>query len=142
MKYCGNCGAELKEGADICLKCGKMVTENKVVTKKYPGKGLSIASLVLGIISSSWALLMLLSLGQAVEEIIVDYYYNETLVFFIAFYIGYTLFSLAPGILSLIFGIKGNKKAKSGMSTAGLVLSIISLSICALVFLVFTLNVF
>ena len=142
MKYCGNCGAELKEGADICLKCGKMVIENKVVTKKYPGKGLSIASLVLGIISSSWAFLMLLSLGQAVEEIIVDYYYNETLVFFIAFYIGYTLFSLTPGILSLIFGIKGNKKTKNGMSTAGLILSIISLSICALVLLVFTLNAF
>ena len=142
MKYCGNCGAELKEGADICLKCGKMVIENKVVTKKYPGKGLSIASLVLGIISSSWAFLMLLSLGQAVEEIIVDYYYNETLVFFIAFYIGYTLFSLTPGILSLIFGIKGNKKMKNGMSTAGLILSIISLSICALVLLVFTLNAF
>ncbi|MBR3660298.1 MAG: TM2 domain-containing protein [Bacilli bacterium] len=27
-KYCTNCGAELKNEADICLKCGKIVNEN------------------------------------------------------------------------------------------------------------------
>ena len=27
-KYCTNCGAELNNGADICLKCGKIVNEN------------------------------------------------------------------------------------------------------------------
>ena len=25
MKYCTNCGSELKEGADVCLNCGKTV---------------------------------------------------------------------------------------------------------------------
>ena len=28
-KYCSNCGNELKDGADICLKCGKIINENK-----------------------------------------------------------------------------------------------------------------
>ena len=27
-KFCSNCGAELKEGADVCLKCGKAVSKN------------------------------------------------------------------------------------------------------------------
>ena len=27
-KYCSNCGNEMKEGADICLKCGKIVNNN------------------------------------------------------------------------------------------------------------------
>lgn len=27
-KYCSNCGNELNNGADICLKCGKIVNEN------------------------------------------------------------------------------------------------------------------
>ena len=27
-KYCTNCGNELKEGADICLKCGKIANQN------------------------------------------------------------------------------------------------------------------
>ena len=27
-KYCTNCGAELKNGADICLECGKIVNNN------------------------------------------------------------------------------------------------------------------
>ena len=25
MKYCSNCGNELKDGADVCLNCGKQV---------------------------------------------------------------------------------------------------------------------
>lgn len=25
MKYCSNCGKELKEGADVCLHCGKAI---------------------------------------------------------------------------------------------------------------------
>lgn len=27
MKYCSNCGAELKEGAQVCLNCGVIVDE-------------------------------------------------------------------------------------------------------------------
>lgn len=48
MKYCSNCGNELKENADVCIKCGKLL-------KQKNGKG--IASLVLGIIAILWALL-------------------------------------------------------------------------------------
>ena len=30
MKYCSNCGKELKEGADVCLSCGKAINSPKV----------------------------------------------------------------------------------------------------------------
>ena len=30
-KFCSNCGNELDEHADVCLKCGKMVNEKKGV---------------------------------------------------------------------------------------------------------------
>ncbi len=29
-KYCSNCGAELKERADVCLKCGKLVRKSSI----------------------------------------------------------------------------------------------------------------
>lgn len=29
-KYCGNCGAELNEGQDVCIKCGKKVNNEEV----------------------------------------------------------------------------------------------------------------
>ncbi len=27
MNYCSNCGQELKQGADVCLSCGKTITK-------------------------------------------------------------------------------------------------------------------
>ncbi len=27
MSYCSNCGNELKDGADVCLNCGKSITK-------------------------------------------------------------------------------------------------------------------
>lgn len=27
-KFCENCGAELNEGQDVCLKCGKQLSKN------------------------------------------------------------------------------------------------------------------
>ena len=28
MKYCDNCGANLKEGQEVCLECGKVLVKN------------------------------------------------------------------------------------------------------------------
>ncbi len=33
-KYCTNCGNELKDGADICLNCGKLVRIEELPTNK------------------------------------------------------------------------------------------------------------
>ena len=45
-KFCVNCGAELNEGQDVCLKCGHKVNNEKVVNKGSKSK---IAAGLLGI---------------------------------------------------------------------------------------------
>ncbi len=51
-KYCSNCGSELKDGADICLKCGKIVNErvNNQNSNKDPNAKSKIVAGILGIL--------------------------------------------------------------------------------------------
>ena len=50
-KYCSNCGEELKSGADICLKCGKIINDTrKVEINKDPNAKSKIAAGILGIL--------------------------------------------------------------------------------------------
>ena len=57
-KFCTNCGNELNENAVFCVKCG--VATNNVVTPvikpKQPGKGLGIASMILGILATFYSI--------------------------------------------------------------------------------------
>ena len=46
-KYCSNCGKELKEGADICLNCGKVINHNNY---NYNTGKSRIAAGILGIL--------------------------------------------------------------------------------------------
>ena len=41
MKYCSNCGAEVKEGQAICLSCGFALKESVVKTEPVSGKDYS-----------------------------------------------------------------------------------------------------
>ncbi|MDD5979507.1 MAG: TM2 domain-containing protein [bacterium] len=43
MKYCPNCGKELKEGADVCLHCGKAIKNSGI---KQNGKSKILAGLL------------------------------------------------------------------------------------------------
>ena len=140
-KYCSNCGSELKENADVCLSCGKMLKKDNVENMqqynlytqngnynnkpRIPGKGMSIAGMVLGIIATTWALLSLLSISEI--EYSVSYYYSISEI--IGYIIGFTLFSLTPSIVGLILSICGSRKQKSGVNIAGLILNIITLAI-------------
>ena len=50
-KYCSNCGNELKEGGDICLKCGKIVNDRaRYNENKDPNAKSKIVSGILGIL--------------------------------------------------------------------------------------------
>ncbi|MCM1371029.1 MAG: DUF4190 domain-containing protein [Clostridium sp.] len=47
-KFCENCGAELKENADICLKCGKIVgNSTEAVSSTTAGQPLKYNGLAL-----------------------------------------------------------------------------------------------
>ena len=40
MKYCSNCGNELKPEADVCLNCGKNLRINNIQSQSYDNGGL------------------------------------------------------------------------------------------------------
>lgn len=131
MKYCKNCGNELKEGADICLKCGKIIEKEPTYSNTTPtthkvskkGLGFAITSLVLGIIAITWTFIMLVGIEMGIETLVVELSYQEyQLPYIIGYYIGYTLFSLTPGLLALIFGIISQIKQKRVISIIGIIL--------------------
>ena len=50
-KYCSNCGSELKDGADICLKCGKIINDTRrMETNRDPNAKSKIVAGILGIL--------------------------------------------------------------------------------------------
>ena len=50
-KYCSNCGAKLEEGADVCLKCGKILNEKK---QKPTGSRSKVVAGLLGLFFGVW----------------------------------------------------------------------------------------
>lgn len=151
MKFCPSCGEEITTNSKFCKACGadlggaQEVAEKVSVQpneKKY--NGLSIAALVLGCIATFWTLLMIIRLGDAptayrAELIKQGYYYSSsnTGAYFFGFCIGYTLLSFIPGILALIFGLRGNGKKKNGLAMAGAIMGIVAVvaSIFAIIYL-------
>ncbi len=53
--FCKNCGAECADGVKFCEKCGtamdQPVYQTPVANNSFPGKGMGIASMVLGIVA-------------------------------------------------------------------------------------------
>lgn len=54
MKFCENCGNDLNENADVCIKCGKSVNKKFVNNKKW--------FIVIAILFGAAALLELITL--------------------------------------------------------------------------------
>lgn len=107
-KFCKNCGSELKEGADVCVKCGKVIAEEntQVSTGTNPAQGSSVAALITGIASVVLSWIPWVSFA-----------------------------ALGSGIAAIILGAKARKKSpagKTGMATAGLVLGIIGVCLSAI----------
>jgi len=50
-KFCGNCGKELHDGQDICLNCGKVVSNKVSKNQKKKTNGLAISGFVVSILS-------------------------------------------------------------------------------------------
>lgn len=144
---CNYCGKILKEDADVCLNCGKLVEKEKTEViekeqkkeekKKIPGNGKSIAGMVLGIVSSTWVFFEILSLGivsLVLNELLYYNFYTSSAIIKISFAIGYTLFSLVPAIVGLPLSISGYKNMKTGKNISGIVLNSIGLGISLLIY--------
>lgn len=93
-KFCPNCGKELKEGADICLNCGKAIRKEGIAN---PGAKSKIAAGILGI--------FLGSLG--VHNFYLGYT-NKAVGQLLLTLVGWCFFGLGPviaGVWGLIEGI-------------------------------------
>lgn len=107
-KFCTNCGNEIPEGGDICLKCGKMVNGQNNNNKNNKVNTLGIVSLILSIIGF--------------------------LTIFIVIGVFFGLAGLILSIISLVNAKKNNNG--KGFAVAGLVISIITIIISIIYFLV------
>jgi len=127
-KFCTNCGNEINEKAVFCVKCGVATNNSVTVNKiKKPGKGLSIASMVLGIIAcfesicSLFIFVCLLAAGEYFLGV-------EKLAFGFIFLIVPVTLLIVGGSL----GVASMSKIKNGMNLTGIILNGISLVLCIL----------
>lgn len=69
-KFCSNCGAEIKEGANVCLNCGKMVESEVTVDPNAKSK---MAAGLLGIFLGSLGIhnFYLGYTGKAVAQLLI-----------------------------------------------------------------------
>ena len=129
MKYCENCGSEIKEDADVCLGCGKAVKKAK------NGNGKAVASMVLGIIAVVWAFISLFGIGNIEDSLtasLADTELSEAAAK-IAFGIGFNLLSLPCGIIGLILGLRAKK---NGKAIAGIITSSLALLVAFIAYIV------
>lgn len=126
--FCTNCGEKLHENAAFCIKCGVAINNTNLVTNtKTKGKGLGIASMVLGIIGSftSFMSLFLFVCLLVAQEYFV--FYEKIILAFV--------FLSIPIILSitgLVLGLVNQTKVKSGINLTGVILGFISAGLCVL----------
>lgn len=128
-KFCSNCGEKLNENAVFCVKCG--VATNSVITPevkpKQTGKGLGIASMVLGIIAtfeSICSLFIFVCLIAAGEYFLA---YEKMIFGFIFLMVPVTLLVIGGAL-----GIASVCKIKNGITLTGLILNSVSLILCLL----------
>ena len=132
--YCSNCGKKLDEGAVFCSGCGSKIGEIQVANASSEvvlGKGKSIASLVLGIVGVLLGLLYLAASLSIDDTYLVDIY--ESYAFRFGYAIGSVLLPIICAIVGLCLALSARGKKKTGLNTAGLVLSIITFVLCAII---------
>lgn len=126
--FCSNCGEKLHENADFCVKCGVAI-RNNINKPKQEGRGCGIASLILGIsgliqgVFSAFIFMCLVLDG--------DFFYFEEKIIFGFFFL------FTPTVLSIIglpLGISSRNKNNNGINLTGIILNLITLSICVLSF--------
>lgn len=131
MNFCINCGEKLKENADICLNCGRLVNKQQKNNKKIkvPGKGISISGMIIGIIASIWTFFEVVALANV--NYFIEFYSDiiETNLDLISFIFGYTILSFIPSIVGFCLSGFGFMKKKSGLNITGIILNSLSLVI-------------
>lgn len=68
--------------------------------------------------------------GKAIASLVLG------IISLVCIFFGYgALLGIASGVVGLVLGINSNKEGKTGMATAGIVMSAIGLGLCAISFI-------
>lgn len=126
-KFCTNCGKELDENAVVCVKCGVAVNNLKTKTKQ-PGKGMSIASMVLGIVSIFYGICAI----SMTTLFSITYTFHEATFSYgnLPMAILVNLWPFASAITGLSLGVASTKKINNGFNLSGIILSSITILMC------------
>ena len=125
--FCKYCGISIPNDTVFCPSCGKQVSSSaeaeskQLVTREEPQPTGETTSPQEGGDSHSRGY-AITSLACGIGSLACIWYSYSTVV------------GIAAGIVGLIFGIKANKLQKQGMATAGVITSIVGLTLSAISF--------
>ena len=126
--YCKNCGSEINENADFCINCGVFVKKQPVKFKKKntENNGKSIASMILGVCVIFFALC---SFDIEVDILGLTSFRKIGLI------MNQISLQVVLATLSLIFGLMEIKIKRNGYNISGIILSLITFCLSAILFL-------
>ncbi|MBE6728420.1 MAG: zinc ribbon domain-containing protein [Ruminococcaceae bacterium] len=150
MIYCRECGKQISDQAPMCPHCGafrQTVPQNinpaqpvYIVKPKIPGRGFSIASLVLGIIGIYYAFydLIFLMIYPVYFEVMESSFrysgYSQEVVDIsgqiinMSVFLTMFIFTFVLGLLAVIFGnVSHNRGCRLKKKTAGIVMGVITI---------------
>ena len=130
--YCKYCGSKLKEDADVCIKCGKLLkSETSLPEKtKVPGKGISIAGMILGIVALLVVVTDFVDIDEIGYELAIGYEIE-----FILSVIDYVYSNFLISITGLVLSIIGIVKNRNGFNISGIILNGISIFLTIILFI-------
>lgn len=105
-KFCSNCGAELNENQDICLKCGvRIKKENSNTANNNPNAKSKMAAGLLGIFLGQFGVhnFYLGYTGKAVAQLLLTIFGYITMIFIIGIFMvaASSIWALIEGIMIL-----------------------------------------
>ena len=127
--YCGNCGNQLDEKAQVCAKCGKKIenvtlneTTNIIMyderNNSFTNKVVSIVNYAVWIVFTLNILIIAIDKAESISSYVKTY--RRSAESYELFYYGFLLLVLAVGIVCMIAG-KKNKSGLNSWSFAGIV---------------------
>lgn len=141
MKYCVNCGNELPENSKFCVTCGTEIKKEEVKPVEKKTNGLSIASLVLGIVTHCYQLMCIIGVMLFIDSAeLLGHLFGSThyvkmhdrFEYALIFAGRFCYMAIILAIVGLVLGIVGLNNKKNKIATVGIVLCIIQLIVCLL----------
>jgi len=139
--YCGQCGTEIAPNSAVCPSCGTPVATGMppyqppygqpmyMPKPPVPGRGFGIASMVMGIIGVIYAsVALMIAVFLAEMAYFIPHFNIHGAESMVPTLVTFALF----GVLALAFGCVSRARGyKSGISTSGIVMGMVNLTVCA-----------